>query len=201
MAMFHPRFGELLTSRECADLTGFTINQLRNDRQKSDPVLPFVRQGGGSWYRRADVDLWLESSGGGADWEYVGSVKGAPLLNESATGEHKVVLEKLAKITSANAFSTWYTWFIEQSGWNGDAYGQAREWQTYFHKLVSGEDLDVLFPSLVSFNMMRSKDPLRYWGSIVWAMRKAVAVVNGWDVTDEEIISAPVGDVPPAKLV
>jgi hypothetical protein len=123
------------------------------------------------------------------------------LLNESASGERKAVLDKLAKVTSANAFSTWYTWFIEQSGWNGDAYAQCREWQTYFHRLVTGEDLDVLCPTLVSFNTLRQRDPQRYWGSIVWAMRKALAVVNGWDVTDEEIVSAPIGDVPPAKLV
>lgn len=198
MSLFHPRFGELLTSKEVTDLTGLTVNQLRNDRQKVDPQLPFVRQGGGTWYRRDDVSLWVDANGG-ADWEYVGSVFKSPLLNESAVGAKREWLEKLARITSRNSFSVWYTWFIEQSGWSGDAYAQTREWMVYFHQLQTGEDLNVLAPDLIKFNTLRRNDPQRYWGAITWAMRKAVAEVNGWDVSDVEIVSAPVGDVPPLK--
>ena len=47
---------------------------------------------------------------------------------------------------------------------------------------------------------MRNDDPLRFWPSITFAMRKAVAQVRGYEVSDEEIIAGPVGEVPPSKL-
>ena len=200
MSMFHPKFGVLLTSREASDLTGFTLNQLRNDRQKDKPLLlPFVRQGGSSWYRKDDVDLLLESHGG-ADWEYVGDAK-APLRNELATGEHKAILDKLADVTTANAWSKWYGWFVESSGWKGDVYKDVWGWMVDLYKAQSGEDLlDLGYVGHLSFGKLRLEDPARFWVAITFAMRRAVAEVNGWDVSDEEILLAPVGDVPPLKL-
>ena len=61
MATKHPRFGELLTSREVSDLTGYTMNQLRNFRQRMESA-PFghVRQGGTSWYVKSEIMTWLE---------------------------------------------------------------------------------------------------------------------------------------------
>jgi hypothetical protein len=65
----------------------------------------------------------------------------------------------------------------------------------------SGEDLlDLGYVSHLSFGKLRLEDPARFWVAITFAMRRAVAEVNGWDVSDEEILLAPVGDVPPLKL-
>lgn len=205
MSIYHARFGTLLSSKEVADLTGFTLNQLRNQRQRKTG-LAYVRQGGTSWYRKDDVDVWIESNGG-ASWEYVvpdGSAS-APLENPAATGEHKEHLDKLAKITTANAFKRWYTWILEEAGLSyTDGYNLALANLKKFHTLRTGEDLEVLFPDTAvkgptNINMMRTYDPIRYWPSITHAMRACLAHVYGWNVSDEEIMAAPVGEVPPAN--
>ena len=79
-----------------------------------------------------------------------------------------------------------------------DAYGDTRTWQVELWKLSTGEDLDELYPKS-AFYKMRSEDPLRFWPSITYAMRKAVAEVRSYEISDEEIIAAPVGEVPPSK--
>lgn len=198
--MYHPRYGELLTSREVAELTGFTMNQLRNHRQRPETSpLKFVRQGGTSWYRKSDVDAYIEIHGG-TEWEYLGGDQsiGTPLVNEAAVGEHKKHLDEIIKITTRNSWTKWYTWFTDHSGWP-DPYGDTRKWQVELHKLATGEDLEQLYPK-GEFYKMRTQDIARFWPSLTWAMRKAVAQVRGYEITDEEIIAAPVGEVPPSKM-
>ncbi len=200
MSTYHPKYGELLTSREVSDLTGFTMNQLRNQRTKPETSpIKFVRQGGTSWYRKSDVDAYIEINGG-SEWEYIGGPESiaTPLVNESAVGQRKEYLDELSKITTRNAWTKWYTWFTDQSGWK-DPYGDTRKWQVELWKLSTGEDLDELYPKS-AFYKMRSEDPLRFWPSITFAMRKAVAQVRGHEITDQEIIEIPVGEVPPSKL-
>jgi hypothetical protein len=200
LSTYHPKYGELLTSREVSDLTGFTMNQLRNQRTKPETSpIKFVRQGGTSWYRKSDVDAYIEINGG-SEWEYIGGPESiaTPLVNESAVGQRKEYLDELSKITTRNAWTKWYTWFTDQSGWK-DPYGDTRKWQVELWKLSTGEDLDELYPKS-AFYKMRSEDPLRFWPSITFAMRKAVAQVRGHEITDQEIIEIPVGEVPPSKL-
>lgn len=200
MTTYHPKFGELLTSREVSNLTGFTMNQLRNQRQRIETSpFGFVRYGGTSLYRKSDIDAWVEQNGG-AEWEYIAGDNSitTPVLNEAAVGKHKTELEELAKITTRNAWTKWYTWFTDSSGWN-DPYNATMEWQKHYYKLAFGEDLAELYPS-TAFYKMRTQDPLRYWPSIVFAMRKAVAEVYGYDVSDDEIIAAPIGENPPSKV-
>jgi len=200
LSTYHPKYGELLTSREVSDLTGFTMNQLRNQRTKPEASpIKFVRQGGTSWYRKSDVDAYIEINGG-SEWEYIGGPESitTPLVNESAVGQRKEYLDELSKITTRNAWTKWYTWFTDQSGWK-DPYGDTRKWQVELWKLSTGEDLDELYPKS-AFYKMRAEDPMRFWPSITFAMRKAVAEVRGHEITDREIIEIPVGEVPPSKL-
>jgi hypothetical protein len=200
LSTYHPKYGELLTSREVSDLTGFTMNQLRNQRTKPETSpIKFVRQGGTSWYRKSDVDAYIEINGG-SEWEYIGGPESiaTPLVNESAVGQRKEYLDELSKITTRNAWTKWYTWFTDHSGWK-DPYGDTRKWQVELWKLSTGEDLDELYPKS-AFYKMRAEDPLRFWPSITLAMRKAVAQVRGHEITDQEIIELPVGEVPPSKL-
>jgi hypothetical protein len=200
MAHYDPIYGELLTSREVAELTGFTMNQLRNQRQRPETsTFPYVKQGGTSWYRKDDIDLWLEENGT-IEYQYirVPNAKTAPLHNASRDLKHKAILDEISKITTRNAWTKWYTWFTDHSGWK-DPYGDTRIWQVELYKQATGEDLDELYPQ-GAFYKMRNDDPLRFWPSITFAMRKAVAQVRGYEVSDEEIIAGPVGEVPPSKL-
>lgn len=69
--MHHPTFGDLLSSKEVAEITGFTLNQLRNFRQRIDSApFGFVRQGGSAWYRKVEIDAWL-SRNGPVPWTYI----------------------------------------------------------------------------------------------------------------------------------
>jgi hypothetical protein len=200
MTHYDPIYGELLTSREVAELTGYTMNQLRNQRQRPETsVFSFVKQGGTSWYRKDDIDLWLEENGT-IEYQYirVPNAKTAPLHNASRDLEHKASLDELTKITTRNAWTKWYTWFTDASGWK-DAYGDTRKWQVELYKEATGEDLEELYPG-PAFYKMRNDDPLRFWPSITFAMRKAVSEVRGYNATNEEILAAPVGEVPPSKL-
>ena len=200
MPHYDPIYGELLTSREVSELTGFTMNQLRNHRQRPEiSPFPYVKQGGTSWYRKDDIDIWLEENGS-VQYQYirVPNAKSAPLRNTTVDFERKGHLDELTKITTRNAWSKWYTWFTESAGWK-DPYGDTRKWQNELWKLSTGEELDTIYPKS-AFHKMRNDDPHRYWPSFTYAMRKAVAQVRGYDITDQEIIDIPVGEVPPSKL-
>ena len=199
MPHYDPIYGDLLTSREVSELTGYTMNQLRNQRTRPEiSPFPFVRQGGTSWYRKDDIALWLEENGS-VEYQYirVPNAKSAPLRNSNIDAERKGHLEEIVKITTRNAWTKWYTWFTDHSGWK-DAYGDTRKWQVELYKQATGEDLDELYPR-GEFYKMRMSDPQRFWPSITYAMRKAVAEVRGYEISDEEIIAAPVGEVPPSK--
>ena len=202
MTHYDPIYGELLTSREVASLTGFTLNQLRNHRQRIDTSpFSFVRQGGTSWYRKDDIDLWLEQNGG-IEYEYITppNAKTAPLRHQATDSKQREYLDKLARITSKNAWSKWYGFFVDQAGWKGNPYDDSRAWMTHYWKLAENEDLTEVYPSVIDFNKMRQNDPHRYWPAMTYAMRKAMSEVHGWEATDEEILQAPVGEVPPSKL-
>jgi hypothetical protein len=175
------------------------MNQLRNQRTRPEiSPFPFVRQGGTSWYRKDDIALWLEENGS-VEYQYirVPNAKSAPLRNSNIDAERKGHLEEIVKITTRNAWTKWYTWFTDHSGWK-DPYGDTRKWQVELYKQATGEDLDELYPR-GEFYKMRMSDPQRFWPSITYAMRKAVAEVRGYEISDEEIIAAPVGEVPPSK--
>jgi hypothetical protein len=200
MPHYDPIYGDLLTSREVAEITGYTMNQLRNHRTRPEiSPFPFVRQGGTSWYRRDDIDIWIEENGS-IEYQYIKTpnAKSAPLRNATTDLDHKAYLDELTKITTRNAWTKWYTWFTDASGWK-EAYGDTRKWQVELYKEATGEDLDELYTGS-AFYKMRADDPLRFWPSITFAMRKAVSEVRGYNASNEEILAAPVGEVPPSKL-
>jgi hypothetical protein len=48
-------------------------------------------------------------------------------------------------------------------------------------------------------NELKASDPEAFWKIWTYGVRKGFATVNSLDVTNEDIISIPVGDVPPLK--
>lgn len=195
MTTYNPVYGELLNSKEVVELTGFTLNQLRNQRQRPETSpFPFVRLGGTSMYRKEDIYAWLEQNGG-AEIEYIVQPhhKPAPLAVSNASIEKKQHLAELAKITTSNAYGSRATWFIEQSG-----YPDAPEWQQKWGKELWAEHVGIT-PEEVP--MANRAEPERYWSMWTWSIRKAWAVVHGWDdITNEDIRALPIGEVPPKKI-
>lgn len=201
MTDYHPIYGELLSSRQASDLTGYTMNQLRNFRQRPDSApFGFIRQGGTSWYRKDDIQAWLDQNGE-VSYEYVQPANGitAPLRVGTMDAKKREQLAEIAKITTKNAWGSHGTWLTEQSGLK-DAHEVIDEFAEHFWGLHREENPDA--DEYMALNFARIDNPKLYWPAITWAVRKATAYIRGWDeISDSEIMSIPVGEVPPSKIV
>lgn len=198
MAQYSPVYGELLSSREVSDLTGFTMNQLRNHRQKPETSpLPFVRLGGTSLYRKADVNAWIEDNGGfEAQYIALPHHKTTPLEIASDNQAKRDAIGRLATITTANSFDSMATWAIEQSGLDNGTqiiHDEGRRLLALERGLSKWKDLPI--PTI----KLKATDLDAFWKIWTYGVRKVMAMVNSFDVTDQDIISIPVGDVPPLK--
>ena len=198
MTHYDPVYGDLLTSRQVSDQTGFTLNQLRNHRAKpTTAAFPHVRQNATSWYRKDDIEKWLTENGV-VTTEYVAiaGFSSSPLHSISTDTKHRGHLTDLAKITTTNAWGSHGTWLLEQSGLR-EPYKRVDEWAEELwnkHRATTPEAEEFM-----SLNFSRLDLVTQYWPATVWAVRRATAHVRGWEVTDEEIMAMPVGDVPPNK--
>lgn len=197
MSQYNPIYGELLSSREVADMTGYTMNQLRNQRQRPETSpFPFVRLGGTSLYRKDDIMAWVEVNGGlEAQYVVADHHKPTPLATSAGNAEKTEALSKLAKITTRNSWTSMATWLIEQSGiTNGTKFiHDEGKRMLAIERGVEASSFGI--PNAT----MKSDDPDAFWKIWTYGVRKGFAQVNSLDVTDEEIMSLPVGDVPPLK--
>jgi hypothetical protein len=176
------------------------MNQLRNFRQRPETApFGFVRQGGTSWYRKDDIEAWLEKNGAVA-YEYIVPASGvsSPLRSTATDSTKREVLSELAKITTKNAWGSHGTWLTEQSGLQ-DAHSKVNEWAEHFWRLHLEENPDA--GEFIPLNFSRIDNPSQYWQAITWAVRRATAYIRNWEVTDREIMDIPVGEVPPSKIV
>jgi len=198
MTTYHVRYGTLLSSREVANMTGYTLNQLRYQRNNPESSkIPFIRQATNSFYREVDVEAWLEDNGTiGEEYVTIGGGRAMPLTNPNADRAKTVVLSDLAKITTSNAWGSHGTWLLEQSGLR-EPYKRVDEWAEELwnkHRATTPEAEEFM-----PLNFSRLDLVTQYWPATVWAVRRATAFIRGWEVTDEEIMAMPVGDVPPNK--
>ena len=202
MSHYDPVYGELLNSREVSNLTGFTMNQLRNHRQKKQSPIPYLNAGATSWYRRSDVQKYLEEKGTIA-FEYVvpEGFEATPLVGSVADSARRDDIAKIRNITSRNCWTKWATFVTEEAGFQGvEAYDLIESEQVRLYELATGDNLKALYPDVIQFNLMRKHDPFRFWPSYTYGIRSAVRKAMNLDVTDQEIIDAPVGEVPPSKM-
>lgn len=197
MAQYNPIYGELLSSREVSDITGYTMNQLRNQRQRPETSpFPFVRLGGTSLYRKDDIMVWVEANGGyEAQYVVADHHKPTPLSASAGNAEKTEALSKIAKITTRNSWTSMATWLIEQSGISNGTKFIHDEGKRL---LAIERDCDASDFSTPNAEM-KSADPDAFWKIWTYGVRKGFAQTNSLDVTDEEIMRLPVGDVPPLK--
>lgn len=197
MPQYNPVYGELLTSREVSDVTGFTMNQLRNQRQKPETSpFPFVRIGGTSLYRKSDINAWVEQNGGlEASYVVLPHHKATPLEISDTSVEKQNALSKLKNITTENSWTSMATWVTDHSGLPKPTMFIHNEGRRLLglERGVDPETFGTPNPEL------KAKDQEAYWKIWTYGVRKAFAVANQLDVTDEEIIRIPIGDVPPLK--
>jgi hypothetical protein len=200
--MFDPAFGELLNAREVSDATGLTMNQLRNwrnpDRMKSAPF-GFVQIGSAPYYRKATIDLWTERHGGSNRKFYAIGLDAEIPVNDvlEADTEKRKRLAILASITTANQFFRWGSTLgdiLQERYGNGIREHSRRLYGMW--KGISPEEAQAL--EHVTRGQMAKNLEQYYVGSTL-AHRRLWADTQGWDITDAEIVSLPVGDIPPLK--
>lgn len=203
MNHYDPIYGELLTSKQVSTLTGFTMNQLRYFRQSPEKSpFPFLKNGSNSFYRKSDIDTYIEEHGT-ERFEYVvpEGFKAAPLVGSVADSARRDDIAKIRNITTRNSWTKWATFVTEEAGIPViEAYDLIESEQVRLYELATGDDLKKIYPEVKDFNLMRKHDPFRFWPSYTYGIRSAVRKALSLDVTDQEIIDAPVGEVPPSKL-
>jgi hypothetical protein len=200
MTTYHPVFGELLNSRQASALTGHTMNQLRNFRQKPETSpFRFIKQGGTAFYRKDDIEAWAEANGSLTfDYVEVPGITGEPLRSIATDAKKSAQILELAKLTTKNVWGSQAKWLIEQSGLQ-DVNRKVDAWAEEFWNLHREANPEA--EEYVSLNFSRIDNPTQYWPAITWAVRRATAYVRGWDVSDQEIMDIPIGDNPPMKIV
>lgn len=158
----------------------------------------FLRKGASCYYRKDVIEAWLFENGV-IEAEYVPADfdKVIPLndvlVNDPAKQKN---LAQLAKITTRNSWTSMATWFIEQSGFDNGT-SAVHDWgrQMLAKERSIPEWNDISRPN----NDLKASDPDAFWKIWTYGIRKGYAEVNGMDITDEDIMFLPVGDIPPLK--
>lgn len=206
MTKYDPALGEMLSVSEVSNLTGFTPHQLRSWRKPENydrAIFKAYRDEASSnsvWYRKDDIDLWREQKGittGLAEIPAPNAIS-TPLRNPEAEGDKRDTLKQLMGITTANAYLKWYQWYCDSSGLTfSEASNKVEQWQKELWALHTGLPLDQIgkFPS----RKQRGEQPEHYWLGWCWSMRRAYADVYNLDVSNQEILDLPAGEVPPLK--
>ena len=203
MTAYHPKYGQLLTSREVADMTGFTMNQLRYFRQTPDKSpFPLLKKGNTTLYRELDILQYLEVHGvEGEEYVVPEGFEPAPLVNPTYEAKSNKDITAMSKIVTSNAWSKW----TERLTQNGPmdvstAMKFLRDETVRLLKEGTGDDLTELYPGETYDFWLRTNDPVRFWKGRTWATRSLAREIYGWNVSDQDIINVPIGEVPPSKI-
>lgn len=201
-----PEFGELVGIGEVEFLTGISKAQLRNWRKPEFVHLAkfdeYVGEGNKVWYRLADVEEYLSRSGvvlGGSGFRRVerpNAVRSAVATPFMSDGTRRALLE----LADINTSTMWLRWSNRLSDALQAEYPkQLKANQARLYALWAGVDVESL-PASVPFGG-KGEFPEQFFVGNVLAYRRMLADLRGWEITDEELLSVPVGDVPPTKEI
>lgn len=203
MPNFDPLYGELLTAREVSNLTGLTMNQLRNWRipaRLDKAPFGYLQIGAAPFYRKVVVENWLDRNNGGNNVRFIPAGLDAEFPVEAgleADTNKRKNLTQLASITTANQFYRWGSTLgdILQEGYGTGIHKHARRLYGMW-KGLSADEVEAL--THVTRGRMTTNLEQYYVGSTL-ATRRLWADTQGWEVSDAEIVGLPVGDIPPVK--
>lgn len=204
--MIDPEFGEMIGIGEVEFLTGISKSQLRNWRKPEFVHLAkfdeYVGEGNKVWYRLADVEEYLRLSGvalGGSGFKRVerpNAVRSSVVVPFMSDGTRRALVE----LADINTSTMWLRWSNRLSDALQFEYPkQLVAHQARLFALWKGVDVESL-PRSVPVGL-KGEYPEQFYVGNVLAYRRMLADLRGWDVSDEEILSVPVGDVPPTKEV
>ncbi len=199
MGLFDPTYGELMSAKEVCEATGFTMNQLRNWRLPSrldKAPFGFVSVGMSPYYRKASVQLWLDKNqGSNVRYSPAGTDLDVPV---SVAFEGDVArlnaLKRVAQITPENVKS-----------WQDYLFGVNQQLTLTYSNIVKNEFLSELLGFEVGLsNSVSAEDrfvqPV-WFEATVKALRLQLNEMYGLGLSRDEVLSVPVGQVPPLKEI
>ena len=202
---FDPEFGEMIGIAEVEHLTGISKAQLRNWRKPEFVHLAkfdeYVGEGNKVWYRLADVEEYLSQSGillGGSGFKRVerpNAVRSAVVTPFMSDQKRRALVE----LQDINTSTMWRRWSNRLSEALQVEYPrQLKANQVRLYALWKGVPEDTLEHVTVG---SKAEFPEQFYVGNVLAYRRMLADLRGWEVSDEEILSVPVGEVPPSKEI
>lgn len=200
MPTFHPIYGDLITAKEVSNLTGFTMNQLRNWRTDSRSHLaPFgsIQIGATSFYRTVVVQDWLDENGEqNGVYRMTDRDKKFP-LNVSVEGDirERQALTIIAGI-NPETVNAYFEKFSKQS--ESLAMKYMNSVKNEFLREELGPDWNREEDNYLRRD--RFQKPLWYMAATK-AMRLLANELQGLGLTREEILAVPVGVYPPINEV
>jgi hypothetical protein len=199
--LFDPALGEMIGINELEQMTGIPKTTIRNWRKPDHAHLAKFKgyQMVGArdvLYRLADVELWLTQNGraglntGFIPLEAPNAVE-APLNDVEADLSKRQGLTEIANITSENAYYVWFDRFSKVD--YERLVNKLKERSAFYKALVLGgnaEDYEHIAAP------QRLNQPEWFTGAVP-AMRELYAEMNNYELSPEDIISVPIGQVPP----
>jgi hypothetical protein len=189
-------------------MTGFTMNQLRNWRipaRHDTAPFGYIQIGAAPYYRKAIIKTWLDRNNGGRNIKVVelGLDKEFAIDEVLATDiEKQNQLNTLLRINTANQFLRWSQTISDTLGVKYSELLRHHALRLYaMHKALTPEQTEALE---YATRMQAMKDATKleqYYVGGTLAHRRMWADIQGWNISDADIISLPVGDVPPIREV
>lgn len=198
MSIYDQTYGELLTAKETCAATGFTMNQLRNWRLPSrldKAPFGYVSVGTSPYYRKASVQLWLDQNAG-TNIKYVpaGTDKDVPLgIATEHDFDKREHLAMLATITTKNYFFKWHQKLSDD--YKSEWWTYVMENQKRFYALHAGIEDPSTLTHLVRKQL--AQNPEQYFIGGVMSARAFYVAKQGWNISEDEILTIPVGELPP----
>jgi hypothetical protein len=202
--------GEMVGIAEAERLTGVSKATLRSWRTPEGKMRAKFRHYEGSsqqmWYRLADLELYAKSRGvelGRSTFKQGDAPNAidAPLGNVITEAERGALIH-IGKITTENYYEGWYGDLQRAYGGSSIFSKKLREQQAHFHSLRTG--IPVAEIKHLTRSLHIQSDPItrlsnneQFWIGTVAAFRRILCELKGYDLTDEQILSVPFGDIPP----
>ena len=199
MSVFDAVYGELLTAKEVCEVTGFTMNQLRNWRlpnRLDKAPFGFVSIGVAPYYRKASVELWLsQNAGSNVRYTPAGTDLVVP-VNVALEGDldKANALKRVSVITPENVKS-----------WQDYLFGVDLQKTAESSNAVKNRFLTDLLGREVTMATSVNADSRfnspEWFTAMVWALRLQLNEMYGLGLSEQEVLDVPVGQVPPIKEI
>jgi hypothetical protein len=205
-----PQLGELVDISEAERLTGVNKSTLRSWRMTENlhrAKFPcYLGTANKAWYRLVDLEQYAKTQGVhdlSTSLTKVDAPNGidTPLGNVITEAERGALIH-IGKITTENYYNGWFSDLQKAYGGSSVTSKRLRELQVHFYSVRTGipaTEIEYInrFTHLQSDASTRLANNEQFWIGTVSAFRRILCELKGYELTDEQILSVPFGDIPP----